>query len=1549
MQKLLLLLLGMFLPGMVMAQTITTVYGSSERAYIDGAGNQYFVTWTDLIKRDLSNNVTTLKSGGGHFQDMAMDAQGNIYLTDFNTSTIYKITPGGSSSVFSTQVASPHSIAITPSGDIFVTEYYTAKVCQLASNGAASVFATLTGPNCNPHQICSDAAGNLFVSTGPDGLLRKVTPLGVVSTVNNFGSFTVGCAVAPDGWIYVSLHLANQVVRYHPATGITQTIVQPVFVNGPMNLSVAGGDLYVGARSSNTLKVTGVYTPIPATGLDLWLKANEGVSTLAGTVTGWADKSPNGRNAIASGSPIFATNVVNGKPVVRFGGSNAGLTTPSFATFPNKRGSVFVVSKSNANVSYGTLIGTYFGTNPAWQFGAYSSTFGYYDGGPFLSNVAIGTSSPNQWGIVNLARESDNQQKLYYNGVLDGTLSIANVQVAPNPVKIGWNGAQTNIEVFSGDIAEILVYGYDLSQSQRDSVNQYLAAKYNISIVTTTPAIALSSTSLNFGKLGLGFSLEDSIIISNRGTAPLNISGITSSSPALTLSYAKTVVPVGDTVRLKIRYQPAVAGTTAATITISHNAGSNSTISVAGEAVATGFTHSLHFLPGFSGNLHGASWFNGQKGFVSGANGTLYRTLDGGASWSPLSFGNTAIALRSIRCIGPDLWLFGDNGHICVSHDGGVSFSAFNGVTASTFHDAYFVNANYGFAVGDNGTICRYDGAWQNYGLGLSNTFYGVYAYGTSAWAVGSGGIVCRYNYASNSWGPINPGVSNDFYGVGFWDDNIGYIVGSGGIICKTTNGGTNWTPLTSGVTVDIRGIRCFSASVAWACCANGMILQTTDGGATWVKLPIGNFNWQRVDFNGCNGIAICHNGAVLTFQTNLCNDSYNPYYTRSYLGSPYPMYGACFTSRTSGGICGGYGSFFITNDGGQSWNSSNTNTLSNIRCIRIFGNKAFICGSGGFIAHCNNGGTNWQTFTGLPPGVTFYSMSFYANGTGWAVGSGGTICYYNGTGWSPYTTGVTFDFCCVYVIGNVAYACGANGGVWKYNGSAWVDVSPAGVSNDFYACAFVKPNVGYVVGANGIVCKTTDGGQTWFPVSGPCGCHLYCVKVGCIDEVMVAGAGGNAYQSTDGGSSWTSHGLGLATDIHDVHLAGGAGYIAGAEGGAYGFDFGSDTLTTEISLSGPTTFCAGGSVTLTARGGTNYSYAWSNSTTGASVTAQTGGTYSVVVKDAMGCEASASETVTVKANPVVAITPSGNTAFCQGGSVTLTASGGASYAWNNSATTPAITVNTSGTYTVTGTGSNGCTATASATVTVHPLPVLAASISSTPGADNCGNNTIYIGYGQQSLNLNIAGATGGTPAYSYSWTPAATVTGSTVGSGTAGATVNPTSTTLYTVTVTDANGCTASKGTTIRVRDVRCGNNNNMVQVCHNTGSATNPTTALCVSPSAVPAHLANHGDCLGDCTNPFAKSVAHTSTLHLEDGSVTVYPNPARGKINIALPETGSAYSAYQIIDITGRVVLSGQLGGDIHADLITIDISALTPGLYTLRAVTESGAGVTKFTVQ
>lgn len=208
-------------------------------------------------------------------------------------------------------------------------------------------------------------------------------------------------------------------------------------------------------------------------------------------------------------------------------------------------------------------------------------------------------------------------------------------------------------------------------------------------------------------------------------------------------------------------------------------------------------------------------------------------------------------------------------------------------------------------------------------------------------------------------------------------------------------------------------------------------------------------------------------------------------------------------------------------------------------------------------------------------------------------------------------------------------------------------------------------------------------------------------------------------------------------------------------------------------------TICNGGSITLTASGGS--SYAWSNSggsNASATFSPTTNTTYTVTVTNG-NCSATASRLVTVNALPTPSITPA-TVAICIGESATLTASGGTTYAWSNSlgaGASKTVSPTATTTYTVTVTNSNSCTASASRTVTVNALPTAAISPSSA---------TICTG-ASQTLT-----ASGGT---SYAWS-------NSLGSG-ATKNVTPTSNTTYSVTVTNANNCTASASASITLNPI--------------------------------------------------------------------------------------------------------------------------------------------------
>ncbi|MBS1634908.1 MAG: T9SS type A sorting domain-containing protein [Bacteroidetes bacterium] len=243
-------------------------------------------------------------------------------------------------------------------------------------------------------------------------------------------------------------------------------------------------------------------------------------------------------------------------------------------------------------------------------------------------------------------------------------------------------------------------------------------------------------------------------------------------------------------------------------------------------------------------------------------------------------------------------------------------------------------------------------------------------------------------------------------------------------------------------------------------------------------------------------------------------------------------------------------------------------------------------------------------------------------------------------------------------------------------------------------------------------------------------------------------------------------------------------------------------------------TICPGQTASLTASGATTYT--WNTSSTGATLTVTpTGNTgYTVTGADAAGCTNTATATVTVHSLPNVTAT---SATICVGATATLTASGATSYTWNTSATTASITDNPASTtgYTVTGTDAAGCTNTATAMVMVNSLPNVSAT-----SATICSGST---------ATLTASGAT------SYIWNTSAT---------TASITDNPASTTGYTVTGTDAAGCTNMAMASITV--------NNLPSVTATSATICTGSTATLVASGAITYSWSTGATTAGISDNP-------------------------------------------------------------------------------------------------
>ena len=376
-----------------------------------------------------------------------------------------------------------------------------------------------------------------------------------------------------------------------------------------------------------------------------------------------------------------------------------------------------------------------------------------------------------------------------------------------------------------------------------------------------------------------------------------------------------------------------------------------------------------------------------------------------------------------------------------------------------------------------------------------------------------------------------------------------------------------------------------------------------------------------------------------------------------------------------------------------------------------------------------------------------------------------------------------------------------------------------------------------------------------------------------------------------------------------------------------------SDVSTSaSIGVSGPTTFCAGGSVTLTASAGGS-SYVWSTGETTPSITVSVSDTYTVTVFDANTCSSSASETVTVNPLPAVSVN---STTVCAGDSTTLTATTDASdptYLWSpGGATTASINVSPISTtlYSVAvADGATMCVNNASGTVTVNPLPAVGV------------NSATVCAGGSATLTATTSA---GTP--SYLWSPG--------GATTAAITVSPAGTTVYSVTVTDGTtGCASSGSGTVTVNPLPT------VAILPAT------TNAECASTVTFTADPAGDGPLTYQWYDNLTNAIVSETNLTL---TVTNLHDAAAGNYTVVV--TGPFCSASAIASLTVKDTLAPILtilganpatnechvadtdAGVIANDICVGEVSVTTnsavntdaPGVYAITYTSDDGNGNT-----
>ena len=493
---------------------------------------------------------------------------------------------------------------------------------------------------------------------------------------------------------------------------------------------------------------------------------------------------------------------------------------------------------------------------------------------------------------------------------------------------------------------------------------------------------------------------------------------------------------------------------------------------------------------GAPGTVYGVEMADTQRGFATVGADFIYRTVDGGASWTRQSM---PVVIGRVQFFDPLNGVASGAG-VLRTTDGGATWTRVPGATGAPF----FINFDEGWAVSG-------DSAKHTSNGGVSYTTQTVppgtwandehFVDAQHGWAVGAESNIIATTDGGATWATQRGGqgsaIANRYplNAVDFADASWGVAVGNCGTILSTSNGGGSWRQRLSGSCTLTSDIAAADANHLWAAQTDGEVLRTVDGGRHWqrVILPTANLNGGylgAIDFvDNLNGWVVSSAGTV---------------------GDQF---------------------VFHTTDGGRTWQQQGpTGDPANLFGIDSVDGRTvvavgYVCCVGPQITRSTDSGATW---TVLPNQLTSYggrfrAVQFATVSTGWIAGDDGALLK---------TT---------------------NGG------ATWKQQNPIGLYRSgatYLDVSFVDERTGWIAvsgpSLDSYLLRTTDGGRTWQKQPLPVQSVTRVVAAG--NGVIWVGGLGTVARSGDAGATWTVERPAADAAYDGIAVAGTAVWVGGTD-----------------------------------------------------------------------------------------------------------------------------------------------------------------------------------------------------------------------------------------------------------------------------------------------------------------------------------------------------------------------------------------------------------------
>lgn len=596
-------------------------------------------------------------------------------------------------------------------------------------------------------------------------------------------------------------------------------------------------------------------------------------------------------------------------------------------------------------------------------------------------------------------------------------------------------------------------------------------------------------------------------------------------------------------------------------------------------------------------------------GWVTGENGTLFRTNDGGKTWTDLS-GKTDGTIKGIHFTDPyHGWIAGnkDNaagkntGMILHSSDGGSDWepgiklqpskdyrdqetlkSSFKRIGKETgivldidcqyFNALDFINPDTGWVVGECGAILHTSNGgtdWMVQGKTIEEGLHDVcFVNDSTGWIVGDKGVI-YHTSDGYSWQAQSGGITVTLHAVHFVDEHTGWAAGAHGIILHTNDGGATWYKQSSGTYKTLHDIDFADTDRGWVAGQNGTLLHTADGGLTWQSATTNmTRNLAAIDLtHGTKGM-LAGGGTIGQYDTKNKNWSCffkNPPDSR--------LHDIDFTNPARGWVVGDNEIIRHTHDSGQTWHTPDKDPLKDfchdskqpLNAVHFADNThGWAVGDRGSILHSGNSGQRWRpqlsgTETDLNDGHFVKASGWFHDGHyGWVAGDSGMILHTDngGKNWQQQTSGTRVSLNSVHFIDDQqGWMAGGKGTVLHTSnaGKSWQQQA-CKHEGTFYAIHFVNTSTGWALGDDGVVYHTADGGNTWkLQYQSDTISFFSSVDFTDTHTGWIAGSNGNIFHTENEGKTWTFLARAGEHDIKSIHFAGDSlGWAVNTQGDVY-------------------------------------------------------------------------------------------------------------------------------------------------------------------------------------------------------------------------------------------------------------------------------------------------------------------------------------------------------------------------------------------------------------